>query len=260
MGGIIPLLARCSFTVTVTVNQFIPTPTISLTDPLACTGPGNAINGSFAVTNTSQISQTGTITVALPAGLVGIPGSCIANVGSCVVSANSVVWTGTLTAGQTISASYQAQIGDTVLPGTQLCAVTTAVFGANTASVQACLTVNCPAAGPGALASANSPVSDQKPGSVLIYNIYTSSTDPNRQNTRINLANTHTVRPAFVHLFFVAEGCSVADSYVCLTANQTASFLASDLDPGTSGYLVAVATNSIGCPINFNYLIGDEYV
>ena len=61
-------------------------------------------------------------------------------------------------------------------------------------------------------------------------------------------------------MFFVAEGCAIADSYICLTGNQTASFLASDLDPGTTGYLVAIAVNAIGCPTSFNYLIGDEYV
>jgi hypothetical protein len=96
---------------------------------------------------------------------------------------------------------------------------------------------------------------------VLIYNIYTSgATSGNTQNTRINITNAHPVLPSFVHLFFVAEGCGVADSYICLTGNQTASFLASDLDPGTTGYIVAVAVNAIGCPTSFNYLIGDEYV
>ena len=250
----------CSFTVTVIVNQFTPTPTVRLTDPLICTGPGNAVSGTFAVTNTSQVSQTGTITVALPAGLVGLPNTCSANVGSCTVSANSVVWNGTLAAGQTITATYQAQVGDQVLNGTQLCAQTTAVFGQSTATVPACLTVNCPGIGPGSLPQGNSPLSDQKAGSVLIYNVYTSSTDPTKQNTRINLTNVHPSRLAQVHLYFVAEGCSVADSYVCLTPNQTTSFLMSDLDPGTTGYIVAVATNQMGCPINFNYLIGDEYV
>ncbi len=254
------LTTSCSFTVTVTINQFIPVPTVSLTDPLICTGPGNTANGSFAVTNTSQISQTGTITVALPAGLVGIPLTCSANVGSCVVSANSVIWSGTLTAGQTISASYQAQIGN-VPAGTQLCATTTALFGQNTATVQACLTVNCPAPGPGGVFPSGAETSDQKAGSVLIYNIYTSgATSGNSQNTRINITNTHMALPAYVHLFFIAENCGVADSYICLTANQTSSFLANDLDPGTTGYIVAVATNNIGCPVNFNYLIGDEYV
>jgi hypothetical protein len=52
----------------------------------------------------------------------------------------------------------------------------------------------------------------------------------------------------------------VADSFICLTPNQTATVLHSDIDPGTTGYLVAVATDCNGCPINFNYLIGDEFV
>jgi len=104
-------------------------------------------------------------------------------------------------------------------------------------------------------------MSDQKAGSVLIYNIYTSATDPTRQNTRLSITNTDTARSISVHLFFVdGSSCSVADSYLCLTANQTASFLASDLDPGTTGYVVAVATDANGCPTNFNFLIGDEYV
>src|SRR5262249_51256041 len=60
---------------------------------------------------------------------------------------------------------------------------------------------------------------------------------------------------------FVADSCQVADSFICLTTNQTASFLASDIDPGVSGYIVAVAVdNSVGCPINFNFLIGDEFI
>lgn len=49
--------------------------------------------------------------------------------------------------------------------------------------------------------------------------------------------------------------------FLCLTPNQTSSFLASDLDPGTTGYLIAVAVDCVtGCPVNFNCLIGDAYV
>ena len=103
--------------------------------------------------------------------------------------------------------------------------------------------------------------SDQKPGSILFYNYYTSTVDAARQNTRISITNTHVTSSAYVHLFFVdGSSCTVADSYICLTANQTASFLASDLDPGTTGYIVAVATDRNGCPLEFNFLIGDEYV
>ncbi len=120
------------------------------------------------------------------------------------------------------------------------------------------------AADPGLTYPASSEASDQKAGSILFYNTYTSgATSGNTQNTRINITNTNSglFQNAFVHLYFVAEGCSIADSYICLTPNQTASFLASDVDPGISGYIVAVAVDGVfGCPRNFNYLIGDEYV
>lgn len=99
-------------------------------------------------------------------------------------------------------------------------------------------------------------------GSVLIYPIYTSSpSNPSNQNTRINLTNTNEDRTACVHLFFVdGSNCSVADSFVCLTPNQTLTVQASDFDPGVTGYLIAVAVDCVnGCPVKFNYLIGDLY-
>lgn len=118
------------------------------------------------------------------------------------------------------------------------------------------------AADPGLTYPPTSEASDQKAGSALFYNYYTSSaTSANTQNTRINITNTSSTSAAFVHLFFVADNCSVADSFICLTANQTASFLAADVDPGISGYIVAVAKDGVlGCPVAFNHLIGDEYV
>lgn len=103
--------------------------------------------------------------------------------------------------------------------------------------------------------------SDQRPGSLLVYNIYASSpTESGKQDTDISMTNVNTTRSAFVHIFFIADGCSTADSYICLTPNQTASFLASDVDPGIKGYIIAYATNDKGCPTSFNYLIGSESV
>jgi hypothetical protein len=115
---------------------------------------------------------------------------------------------------------------------------------------------------PGTPLPATSEASDQKAGSLLFYNTYTSSAaNANTANTRINITNTNDRSGVFVHLFFVdGSNCSIADSYICLTANQTASFLAADVDPGISGYIVAVASNGDGLPAVFNYLIGDEYV
>jgi hypothetical protein len=118
------------------------------------------------------------------------------------------------------------------------------------------------AADPGLPYPATSEVSDQKAGSVLVYNLYSSSVSaPNSQNSRVNITNTNPTSVANVHIFFVdGATCSIADSFICLTANQTASFLASDVDPGTTGYIVAIATNDTGCPVFFNWLIGDVYV
>jgi len=116
---------------------------------------------------------------------------------------------------------------------------------------------------PGTPWPATDEINDQKAGSVLIYTVYSSSAaNANAENTRFNLTNTSSVSSAFVHLFFVdGNSCSVADAFICLTPNQTTSFLASDVDPGTMGFVVAVAASPItGCPINFNFLIGDEFV
>ncbi|MCI0745878.1 MAG: HYR domain-containing protein, partial [Verrucomicrobia subdivision 3 bacterium] len=99
--------------------------------------------------------------------------------------------------------------------------------------------------------------------SVLIFPVYTSNpANPGAENTRVNLTNTSATENACVHLFFVdGASCSVADANICLTPNQTASLLMSEIDPGVMGYIVAVAVDCVtGCPTNLNTLIGDEYV
>ncbi len=270
-SGIFPITVKatdsnnCMGTVsyTLTIASTPPPVTAKIADPLVCTGPGNTVSVTATVTNSSASSQSSNFTASLQPSLKALPATCTATVGACnVVNASTVSWAGTLAAGQTVTINYLAQVNDGVPVGAQVCVTSTATVGDSApASVTACGTVNCPAIGPGALPQTGSPISDQKAGSVLIYNVYTSSaTGGNTQNTRIAITNTNSQLVAFVHLFFVAEGCSVADSYLCLTPNQTASFLTSDLDPGTSGYVVAVATDAKGCPVNFNYLIGDEYV
>ncbi len=118
------------------------------------------------------------------------------------------------------------------------------------------------AADPGVVFPVDGVVSDQKAGSILIYNVYSSSaTSPATENTRINITNSSDTRDVAVHLFFIdGASCSPADSVICLTRRQTVSFRASEFDPGTMGYLVVVAIDNNGCPIVHNALIGDEYV
>jgi hypothetical protein len=104
--------------------------------------------------------------------------------------------------------------------------------------------------------------SDQKAGSVLVFPLYASRADvPNLENTRISITNTSATEGAYLHLFFVdGPTGGPADSFACLTPDQTLTFLTSDYDPNTTGYLVAVAVNRQGCPISFNHLVGDGYV
>jgi hypothetical protein len=111
-----------------------------------------------------------------------------------------------------------------------------------------------------ALAQESPALSDMKPGSVLFFNRYTSNpSNPQQNDTQINITNTSQNAFASIHLFLVdGATCSIADSFIGLTPNQTASFLVSDFDPGITGYMVAVAVD--GGPTRFNYLVGDEYI
>ena len=106
----------------------------------------------------------------------------------------------------------------------------------------------------------NSHLSDMKPGSVLFFNRYSSNpTNPQLGDTQINITNISQNLSADIHLFLVDGGsCSIADSFMSLTPNQTGSFLASDFDPGFQGYIVAVAVN--GGPKQQNTLIGTEFI
>jgi hypothetical protein len=107
----------------------------------------------------------------------------------------------------------------------------------------------------------NSVMSDIKPGSVLFFPKYSSNpSSPQSGDTQINITNTSANTGASLHLFAVdGSTCSVADSFVGLTPNQTASFLVSDFDPGVTGYMVAVVVGGSG-PEQFNFLIGSEYI
>jgi hypothetical protein len=249
--------------------------TVKITDPAACTAAGNILNLEVRFTNTGTRAQgdnAGSEFIAqLPSAMIALSNTCTATSGNCATtSASQVDWNGAVRINETIMIKFQAQIRDGVLTGTIPCVNAKLNFdsdgdGINNAMATKteCLTVNCAAAGPGAPFPARSEVSDQKPGSILIYPLYSSMTTSfSRENTRFSLTNTDPTRAVVVHLFFIEDdSSSIADAFACLTPNQTASFLASDLDPDVTGYLIAIAVDQrTGCPINFNHLIGDEYV
>ena len=250
---------------------------VSLIDPLNCTGRGNLLTVNTEFTNTGIVAQgdnSGNEFVAnLPSQLAGIGGSCTVtgeggvSKGSCVITSTQITWNGSVEVNEKININYKVQINDAALDSSQFCITSVLSYdsdsnGVNdsTVNVSGCTAITCPSVGPGLPYQSRSEASDQKPGSVLIYNVYTSGTDPMRQNTLMSISNTNPGLTIGVHLFFVdGSSCAVADVTIRLTPNQTTSFLASDLDPGTTGYMIAVATDLNGCPINFNYLIGDLY-
>ena len=102
-------------------------------------------------------------------------------------------------------------------------------------------------------------VSDQKPGSILVYPYYTSNAQA-KADTRVTLSNLG-AQNVIVHLFFLAgANCQQADQFVCLTKGASISFKASEQDPETTGYILAVAVSDMGAPIHRNQLIGNAFV
>lgn len=248
---------------------------LKVTDPAVCTASGNIVGIEAKFTNIGNRTQNNNpgaeFTATLPTNLIGLADSCTATTGACTqTDSTQIDWNGAVAVGETITIKLQAQIKDSIASGSPLCANSSVNFDSDNdgindamAKSQSCLTVNCPAIGPGMSLPSASEVSDQKAGSVLVFPLYSSSSvNLSRENTRLAITNIEPARKVAVHLFFIQDdSASVADAYVCLTPNQTTSFLASDLDPDIAGYLIAIAVDErTGCPINFNYLIGDEYV
>src|SRR5262249_12396647 len=111
--------------------------------------------------------------------------------------------------------------------------------------------------------SRRSAPANQGTGSVLLFNFYTSSpSDAGKSDTEFTITNTNASQSTAVHAFFIqGSSGSAADVYFCLAPNQTLNILGSDLDPGTTGYALMVASDQVtGCPISFNFLIGSDFV
>jgi uncharacterized repeat protein (TIGR01451 family) len=249
-----------------------------------CIGAGKFLTVQNVISNAGPGTQGDNpgpeFTTLIPAQLDLVPNSCTASSGQCDLFQGRVEWNGTLNNGQSATITFQVKVKASVTQGTRFCLTARTNYDSNgdgtndtQAASQACATADCvPGApcvgagcgtvGPGTAFPYNKGLSDQAPGSILFYPYYTSNpAQAPLANTRISLTNTSTTSAANVHLFFVdGNSCSISDRYICLTQNQTTSFLASDLDPGTTGYLIAVATDLLGCPVSHNFLIGDEYV
>ncbi|HMZ20120.1 MAG TPA: DUF11 domain-containing protein, partial [Blastocatellia bacterium] len=206
--------------------------------------------GVIGAANQCQLTRPTSGTVTIVARVpIKHPTITVTNTAT-IASTNCLPETGTL-AVQTNPLSGNPAI---ITPGTLMLANNRAF---------ADLRVVPPQTTPGVAYPALSEVSDQKEGSILFYPIYTSdAVNANLQNTRIAMTNTSNTEKVTIHLFAVdGASCAVLDAFVCLTPNQTTVFLASDFDPGNTGYLMAVAVDdSTGIPRAFNELIGDEYV
>ena len=99
-------------------------------------------------------------------------------------------------------------------------------------------------------------IHDQRTGSVLIYNYYTSLV-PGTQNTLISITNTNATTGIMVQLGFVSgDNGHALVSYLPLAPNQTQTFRMGDVDPEITGYIIAYASSQDGTPLQFDYLMG----
>lgn len=101
--------------------------------------------------------------------------------------------------------------------------------------------------------------SDQKRGSVLFFNFFSSNaTNPALENSEVSLTNLNPIEGTAVHLFLV-DGTTgtINQRFMYLNPAQTSTLSLFDVAPGKRGYVVAVAIDGItGCPRKFNDLVG----
>ncbi len=239
-----------------------------------CVNPGGL--GIVGVNITNPTGPGGgppqTFTATLPnAGHTIIANFCTATingnpVGACTIAPDgqSVSWGGNILNNQILTLTYRVQIAATAANGSTVAINNTATAATPSLIFPATsvLFIGCQSPAP-AVPSAR--VSDQKPGSVLVYPYYTSNmagTDDTRISmTNVISPNTPKAYQAYVHVFLVdGNNCMQTDFYVCLTRGATYTFTAFDIDPEITGYVIAVAVNEQGFPTQNNVLIGNAFV
>ena len=262
---------------------------ITLTSAANNTGTGSA---NFTIAPSTGAARTGVITVAgqnftinqsANAAPTITAGSALTRQQGAVASVSNLATTSdpeTAAASLTVATvTVPTGISITNLTNTNgtisasIAASCLAALGSNTlvlkitdalgASTNANITIDVTAGTSCFLTPAETSIGDQRAGSVLIYNYYTSSlSSPSAQNTQIRITNTNETNDIAVQLYFIDSQTSSPQSIVlCLGANQTTNFSMALFDPGITGYIIAVAVNkTTGCPANFNYLTGGAYV
>ncbi len=240
-------------------NDDAPPVKAGIGDPFVCNGIGSSMQVTATLTNPNNTALLGTFDVTLPGMLTVVPGTCSASIGACSPApANQISWSGMIPAYTTVTFQYQAQVADGTLIGTLISITSVGSVGGVSVAITKTDTVTCP------MTTLNSDpvnigVSDQKAGSVLVFPYYTSKAST-KADTRMSITNIGT-QQAYLHLFFLdGASCQQADFTSCLTPNATLALNALDIDPETTGWLLVVAIDAQGRPIQNNSLVGNAFV
>ena len=224
-------------------------------DPALCLTAGGLVGITATVTNPNAVAVNADFTATLPASLNGLPGTGLASINPAgiTVTNSMVTWTGTIPANTTLIITYKAQIVPGTPPGQPICVVSDVVFNNGPAAqIQECTVLNCPANGV-------VKVSDQKPGSLLVFPYYTSKA-AEKKDTRMTISNVSN-QPVTAHVFFIdGATCQQADQFLCLSPYASFAFKSSEYDPEATGWLLVVAVAAMGRPVQANSLIGNAFV
>ncbi len=237
-----------------------------------CVDPGGVATVVVNIFNpppNPQPARTFTALLPLNAGHTIIANSCTATigglgVGTCTIAPDgqSLAWNGTILNGETLTLTYRVQVAATAATGSTL-TINNALAPQGDLDFPATsnLFIGCQAA-----VVPNVRVSDQKPGSVLVFPYYTSNL-AGTNDTRISMTNvrspsTPKAYQAFAHVFLIdGASCLQTDFFVCLTPGATFTFTALSYDPEVTGYVIAVAVDgATGLPVQNNVLIGNAFV